>query len=111
MSRETQKRIADILDAIDKCERYVVALDDDPALAEMAVDAIERNLQIIGEATNHLPAEVTDAHTEIAWPQIRGFRNILVHQYFGVDIEVVRDVIDTHLPPLAEALKIHVAGA
>ena len=50
MSRETQKRIADILDAIDKCERYVVALDDDPALAEMAVDAIERNLQIIGEA-------------------------------------------------------------
>lgn len=51
----------------------------------MAEDAIERNLQIIGEAANHLPAEVADAHPEIAWPQIRGFRNILVHQYFGID--------------------------
>jgi uncharacterized protein with HEPN domain len=47
---------------------------------DMAEDAIERNLQIIGEAANHLPAEITDAHSEIAWPQIRGFRDILVHQ-------------------------------
>ena len=66
-------------------------------------------LQIIGEAVNHLPAEITDAHPEIGWPQIRGFRNILVHQYFGVDVDVVRDVVDAHLPPLAEALRDHVA--
>ena len=69
--------------------------------------AIERNLQIIGEATKHLPAEVTEAHPQVAWPQIRGFRNILVHQYFGVDIAVVRDVVETHLPPLAQALRQH----
>jgi uncharacterized protein with HEPN domain len=69
-----------------------------------------RNLQIIGEAANHLPAELTDAHTQIAWPQIRGFRNILVHQYFGVDVATVRDVIETHLPPLAEALRSHISG-
>lgn len=42
---------------------------------------------------------------EIAWPQIRGFRNILVHQYFGVDIATVRDVIQSHLPALAVALQ------
>ena len=71
----------------------------------MAEDAVERNLQIIGEAANHLPAEITDAHPEIAWPQIRGFRNILVHQYFGVDIETVREVISDFLPELAIALK------
>ncbi|QDQ99257.1 DUF86 domain-containing protein [Tomitella fengzijianii] len=75
----------------------------------MAEDAIEGNLQIIGEAVNHLPAEITDAHPEIGWPQIRGLRNILVHQYFGVDVDVVRDVVDTYLPPLAEALRDHVA--
>ena len=75
----------------------------------MAEDAIERNLQIIGEAVKHLPDEITDAHPEIAWPQISGFRNILVHQYFGVDIGIVRDVIETHLPPLAEALRSHAA--
>ncbi len=71
----------------------------------MAEDAIERNLQIIGEAANHLPQEITDAHPEIAWPEIRGFRNILVHQYFGVDVDVVRDVVELHLPLLIIALR------
>ncbi|MDN6555533.1 DUF86 domain-containing protein [Acidipropionibacterium acidipropionici] len=76
---------------------------------EMAEDAIERNLQIIGEAAKYLPEELTGAHPEIAWPQIRGFRNILVHRYFGVDPDIVRDVVETHLPPLAEVLRSYVA--
>ena len=65
-------------------------------------------LQIISEAVNHLPTEVTCVHPEIPWPQIRGFRNILVRQYFGVDVGVVRDVVQSHLPQLAEALRSHV---
>lgn len=109
MSRRPIQRISDILDAIDRCRRYASALDDDEAdLVEMAEDAIERNLQIIGEAVAHLPAEITDTHPEIVWPQIRGFRNILVHQYFGVDVDIVREVVETYLPPLAEALRGHV---
>lgn len=71
----------------------------------MAEDAIERNLQIIGEAATRLPDEVMAASPEIPWPQIRGFRNILVHKYFGVDIEVVRDVVNNHLPLLADSLR------
>ncbi|MGO1536953.1 MAG: HepT-like ribonuclease domain-containing protein [Yaniella sp.] len=59
----------------------------------------------MGEAANHLPTDITGADPEIVWPQIRGFRNILVHQYFGVDAAVVRDVVKTYLPPLAEALR------
>lgn len=110
MSRSTEQRVADILQAIDRCRRYVDALDsDDPDLVDMAEDAVERNLQIIGEAASHLPAGITDAHPEIPWPQIRGLRNILVHQYFGVDVATVRDVIETHLPPLAEALRGHLS--
>lgn len=109
MSRGAEQRIADILHSIERCQRFVHALDsDDPTLADMAEDAVERNLQIIGEAANHLPAGITDAHPEIAWPQIRGFRNILVHQYFGVDSDTVRDVIHTYLPPLAAVLRIHI---
>lgn len=111
MSRDADQRIADILQAIDRCRRYADAFgSDDPDLVEMAEDAAERNLQIIGEATNHLPAELTDTHPEIAWPQIRGFRNILVHQYFGVDVATVRDVIEMYLPPLAKALRDHTTG-
>lgn len=107
MSRDPYQRIVDVLEAVERCRRYVVALDGDADLLEMAEDAIERNLQIIGEAVSHLPTEITGAHPEIAWPQIRGFRNILVHEYFGVDADVVRDVVETYLPPLAEALRGH----
>ncbi len=78
---------------------------DDGDLSEMAEDAIARNLQIIGEAANHLPENVTQRHPEIPWPQIRGFRNILVHQYFGVDAATVRDVVSTHLSPIERALR------
>lgn len=70
MSRSVEQCVADILQSIDRCQRYVDALDsDDPNVVDMAEDAVERNLQIIGEAANHLPAEITDAHPEIAWPQ------------------------------------------
>ena len=110
MSRGPQQRIDDILRAIEKCERYLRAIDDTPGLVEMVEDAIERNLQIIGEAASQLPLEIMHAHPEIAWPQIRGFRNILVHQYFGVDIEIVRDVVETHLPRLADAIRSYRVG-
>jgi uncharacterized protein with HEPN domain len=110
VSRSTEERIADILQAIERCERYVDTLSsEDPTLVDMAEDAVERNLQIVGEAAKHLPAGITDAHPEIAWPQIRGFRNILVHRYFGVDSDTVRDVIQTHLPALASALSHEVS--
>jgi uncharacterized protein with HEPN domain len=107
VSRGAEQRIADILKAIGRCQRYAYTLDEnaDADLVDMAEDAVERNLQIIGEAANHLSSEITEAHPEIAWPQIRGFRNILVHQYFGIDVDVIRDVIETHLPPLADALQ------
>lgn len=110
MSRDPAQRIADVLEAIERCQRYVAALEGNVGIMEMAEDAIERNLQIIGEAVNYLPTEITDAHPDVPWPQIRGFRNILVHQYFGVDVDVVRDVVETHLPPLAEALRSHLTA-
>lgn len=108
MSGAPDRRISDALEAIERCQRYVLTLDGDASDAEMAEDAIERNLQIIGEAVNHLPEDINGAHPTIPWPQIRGFRNILVHQYFGVDVDTVREVVDTYLPPLADAQRSHV---
>ena len=105
MTRDPSQRIEDILVAVERCQRYVVAWSGDADLAEMAEDAIERNLQIVGEAVSHLPEEITSAHPEIEWPEIRGFRNIFVHQYFGVDVEVVCDVVQTYQPPLADVLR------
>jgi uncharacterized protein with HEPN domain len=73
------------------------------ARADAAEGAVERNLQIIGEAAKQLPVEVTDAHTGIAWPQIRGFSTIDAHPYFRLDVATLSDVVETHLPPLAAA--------
>ncbi len=111
MTRSTDERVADVLAAISRCQRYADSLESsDDVIAEMAVDAVERNLQIIGEAVTQLPPVVIDAHPEIAWPAIRGMRNILVHEYFGVDHDIVRDVITNHLGPLATALSRHLPG-
>ncbi|GAA1630595.1 MULTISPECIES: HepT-like ribonuclease domain-containing protein [Brevibacterium] len=110
MSRSAAQRVADILEGIERSQRYLEALTSgDEQLAEMAEDAIERNLQIIGEAANRLPPEIVDAHPEVAWAQIRGFRNILVHQYFGIDRDIVTDVVTEYLPSLATSLRSHVA--
>ena len=65
MSRDPAQRIADVLEAIERCQRYVAALGGDADVVEMAEDAIERNLQIIGEAVTHLPEGITGAHPEI----------------------------------------------
>lgn len=70
----------------------------------MALDAVERNIAVIGEAANHLPESVTMGLPEIDWPAIRGMRNILIHEYFGVENSVVRDVIDSKLRALDAAL-------
>ena len=109
MSRGTAERVGDIFRAVERAQRYVSSLEnDDTTLADMAEDAVERNLQIIGEAVNRLPSDVIDTHPEVSWAAIRGFRNILVHEYFGVDAAVIRDVVDNHLAPLLDALGSYV---
>jgi uncharacterized protein with HEPN domain len=111
VSRTAEERIQDILEAITRCERYRDRFDDpDPEVVEMAFQAALRYVAVIGEAANHLPPEVTLAHPEIPWPAIVEMRNILVHEYFGVDPIIVTRTLDRDLKPLAAALRQHVAG-
>ena len=85
MSRRTDDRVTDILEAIEKSESYRAYLNQSET-ADMAMDAILRNLAIIGEAVNHLPQELYDRYPNIEWRAIVGLRNILVHQYFAVSL-------------------------
>ena len=107
MIRDDKSRCQDILRAINKCECYLEQLSPDSSteFTELVEDAIERNLQIIGEAVSRISSKITDSNPEIPWAQIRGFRNILVHEYFGVDIQIIRDVIENHLPALKSTLE------
>lgn len=103
MSRPPQARIADILDAIHWCKAHRSFLAD-PATERLANDAIQKNLSVIGEAINHLPEELLSSYPEIPWRAIVGLRNLLVHQYFGVSVEEINEILDSDLPELEAAM-------
>ena len=69
------------------------------------VDAVIRNFEIIGEAANRLPEDFKDKHNEIDWHKVRGFRNRIVHDYFGIDYSIVWVIRETFLPHLIEKLQ------
>ncbi|AEM70595.1 protein of unknown function DUF86 [Allomuricauda ruestringensis DSM 13258] len=68
------------------------------------VDAVIRNFEIIGEAANRLDEEYKTDNPEIEWDYLRGFRNRIVHEYFGIDLEIVWQIIEDDLPRLNQAL-------
>ena len=69
------------------------------------VDAVIRNFIVIGEAATHVPEEVVLAHPEIPWRDMRDMRNIVVHEYFGVDLTIVWSTIREDLPALIPQLE------
>ena len=64
------------------------------------MDAVVRNFEIIGEAANRVDTDFRDSNPEIEWKRIRGFRNRIVHDYFGIDYEIVWQIIDEYLDEL-----------
>jgi uncharacterized protein with HEPN domain len=63
-------------------------------------DAVVRNLEVIGEATKKIPENIRSQKPQVEWRRIAGLRDILIHEYFGVDVEIVWDIIKSKLPPL-----------
>jgi uncharacterized protein with HEPN domain len=110
--RSWRVRIEDILDAIDNIEHYVAGLDFDAFDADRkTVDAVERNLEIIGEATANLPDEVLARWPEVPWRYMKGVRNLLAHEYFGVDVGILWQTIQEDLPAITPLLHKVLASA
>ena len=107
MSKRSEKTLlADILDAITQVEVYTAGFDDDAFSRDRKTqDAVVRNLEIIGEASSRLPHDFRNAHGEIPWALMRGLRNRIVHAYFGVDLQLVWEVVVDDLPPLKERIE------
>jgi len=72
---------------------------------EMAYDAVLRNLEIIGEAAKHIPDEVRRRYPDIAWREMAGLRDILTHAYFGLDDEVLWDIVQNEVPSLVDHIE------
>ena len=110
--RSWRVRIEDILEAIDNIEHYVAGLDFDAFDADRkTVDAVERNLEIIGEATANLPDEVLARWPEVPWRYMKGVRNLLAHEYFGVDVGIIWQTIQEDLPAITPLLHKVLASA
>lgn len=89
-----------ILDAVGAIEDYTKGGQDAFAATRMIQDAVIRNLEVIGEAVKNLSPTLRGNHPEIPWQRIAGLRDILIHQYFGVDLGGVWGVVANRLPEL-----------
>ncbi|OIP90890.1 MAG: hypothetical protein AUK24_03695 [Syntrophaceae bacterium CG2_30_49_12] len=106
MPRDPRLYLDDILEAITQIREYT-ALTDYEAFAQdrKTQDAVVRNLEIIGEAAGRLPESIKVGATDIEWRKIVGLRNILVHEYFGISLPVIWDVVQNKLRPLETACR------
>ena len=105
--RDPKLLLGDILDSAGKIFRYTETLTYEEFITDSkTIDAVIRNFEIIGEASNRLPQKFKDENNSIDWFRIRGFRNRIVHQYFGIDYELLWELRDTHLQKLINEIKI-----
>ena len=95
-----------IADACEKILRYLQNVEEaDFAKNEMVQDAVLRNFEIIGEAAKHIPDDYRDLHSEIKWRGMAGLRDILIHEYFGIDLVNVWNISKNSLPETCEQIK------
>ncbi len=100
-SRKWEFRIQDMLDSISKIEKYVEeSTFEQFIIDEKTSDAVIRQLTIIGEAASHIPDNVTSKALDIPWRSIKGIRNVVVHEYFGVNFEILWQTVKHNLPQL-----------
>jgi len=104
--RDPNLLLEDISAAIEKIERYIAGMAKDSFMAdEKTIDAIVRNLEIIGEAARQMPEAFKEINKVVPWDQITGLRNRIVHDYFGLDLEIIWFIITSDLPDLKKNIQ------
>ena len=110
-SKNYKLYLEDILDASIKIESYVTSLTFEHfSHYNMAIDAVTRNLMIIGEAAKYMPDKVKEEYQGIQWKSMAGMRDRLIHAYFGIDYNLVWAAVKTEIPKLKPKLKKMLSG-
>ena len=106
MSRDSHLFLEDMRKACDKILRYTHGFNQAQFVAdEKTFDAVMRDLEIIGEAAKHIPADVRAQHPQVEWRKIAGLRDVVIHEYFGVDLEIIWDIVTREVPVLVQHLQ------
>lgn len=105
MSRDGTLYLDDMIEACRRIARYAEGSDRDGLVAgTMVHDAVLRNLEVLGEAAKRVPADARLIDPEIAWRRIAGLRDVLAHGYFGIDEDIVWNVVSVEVPGLLPRL-------
>ena len=95
-----------IFESIVAIEKYVAGVSETDFLKDQKTqDSVIRRLEIIGEATTNISEEFKKKHPQVPWGKIIGTRNVLIHEYFGVEVELVWGILQSHLPELKKAIQ------
>jgi uncharacterized protein with HEPN domain len=106
MPRDYRVFLEDIFEAIRKIRDYTDGLSLGAFAADARTfDAVIRNLEIIGEAVKQIPEDIRSLRPEVEWRRMGRLRDILIHQYFGVDVQIVWDIVQNKLAPLEQAVR------
>jgi uncharacterized protein with HEPN domain len=98
----------DIIEACDKIIRYAADFSVEQFRHdEKTIDAIVRNLEVIGEAAKNVPDEMR-AKITVDWKRMAGLRDVLIHGYFGIDLDIIWDVVQTKIPELHRQISLYV---
>lgn len=103
MSRDVSLYMGDIVEACDRVRSYIERLTFETFVADnRTVDAVVRNLEIVGEAAKKVPSTVRSRAERVPWREMAGLRDVVAHAYFGIDHHIIWDVASNHLPQLRE---------
>ena len=101
--RTTVAALTDIREAIDRIQRYVSGLTVDDFLnSTEKQDAVIRNFEIMGEAVRYIPSDFRKRHGHVEWTEMAGFRDKLIHGYFGLNLRILWSVVEDKLPALRQ---------
>lgn len=101
MPRDYKVYLEDMADACEKIQRYAEGVSFEHfASDQKTIDAVVRNLEILGEAAKQVPDFIRRANSQVDWNRLAGLRDILIHQYFGVDLVIIWDIVQNKLPIL-----------
>ncbi len=105
-NRDFTDYINDILDSIKEVTEFTAGMSfDDFCRDKKTINAVIRSLEVLGEAARKIPDDLRNKAPDVPWDKMTGMRNKLIHEYFGVDLEIVWAVIKEELPPLTAHLK------
>ena len=104
--REWKLFVEDILESIELVESYVANMNfDDFKNDRKTIDAVVRNLEIIGEAARNISDEIKNKYQNVDWKGMIGLRNRIAHRYFGINLTIIWEILKQELPPLKEKMK------